>query len=305
MAFSIYIYEKNKTIFDSLKMRLSHYFPEAYIVNPFDKSNNHKEISEFIIVLYDGFQYTEPVSKGKIACEYINLFQADEFGNKIIDCSRLSLLIKNTVSNIKPAASSISGKTDLLISFSYIDERENFINQYFLNHASSELILRLDLMSGIRMPSIFKTGMSSGSLTELLELAKSDSFTPETILDFLNPDSQGFLTPGKPNKPDDVFDVDIYCIINLLKNFHNLTHQTDVQHDGLVVCEGWKMQDLINFSNYSDAVHILLPSRMCDEAKGSIDFINNLKRHIDSNKNLTLHYCEDYRNEAINEKSRV
>lgn len=306
MAFSIYIYEKDVMLYQAVKKRLSHYFPQAYIINPFENERKHRDVSEFLVILYDGRQYRKPVSEGSMPCTYIDLFEANEKGFRLIDCSRISELIRSYTGTAPAKNDTYSiGKSNLLLSYAYIDERELFIKKVFNSNTGSDFTLRLDLMSGIRMPSSFKTGMDSGSLTDLISRAGSKAFTKDMILDYLNPDSLGFLTPGKPQRPDDVFDVDFNNILSLLDNFQMLCHSKDSNSDGLIVCEGWRTTDLISMAKYCDKVHILLPERMCDEEKGMVDFINNLKRNLDKDTELKIHYCEDYRKDFHNEKAGI
>lgn len=302
MAFSIFIYENDEAVFTSLKLRLTHYFSDAYIINPSESKNKLvKDVSEFTIVLFDNRQFKMPEKRTTQKCEYIPLYSDDGNNNSVIDCSRIVLLIKNifSTSNIEDSP---TGKLNLLLPFAYIDERENFINKNFVNSSSSnQYIIRIDLMSGIRMPSSFKTGADTGSLTELIKDAGKADFTPDRILDYLNPDSLGFLSPGKPLHPDDVFDVNPSHIVSLISNFRRLIQNKELKADGIVVCEGWKTTDILKFVSKCDDVHLLIPSRNCDEIIGMEDFIGAIKRSLSTNSSLHIHYCEDYKNTVSKE----
>lgn len=303
MAFSIYIYENDDTIFSSLKIRLGHYFSEAYIINPFScKDKITKDVSDFSIVLFDNRQYKMPDNKTTSKCEYIPLFSHDENNQFNIDCSRIVLLIKNILNTTNIATGNSQGYTNLLLPFVYIDEREHFIKKMFIEAPStSQYVIRIDLMSGIRMPSSFKTGANTGSLTELINEAGRSDFTPNQILDYLNPDSLGFLSPGKPIHPDDVFDADKSHINSLISHFKRLIDSKEVNADGIIVCEGWKTADVLTFTNRFDNIHILLPSRQCDEVNGMDDYIGALKRSLSSGSQLHIHYFEDYKNNNAKE----
>ena len=302
MAFTIYIYERDNIIFETLKQRLTHYFPEAFIVNPFEKNSRHKKgISDYVFILYDSKQYKLPEKPSATGCEYIDLYSHD--GEiSFIDCSRIELLIKNALSNNSTLITNASnGKLSLVLSFAYIDEREAFIKEHFLEpKSSSDRIMRLDLMSGIRMPSIFKTGLHDGSLTELLKEAGNEGFNEETILSYMTYDNLGFLTPGKPLNSDDVFDAPISSIVSLIKTFKKLIGNQDLKAEAVVICEGFKMTDLLKFIKYFDDVHILLPSRMSDENKGIEDYVNSIKRNMSIDSELNVHFIEDYKKEEKN-----
>ena len=54
MAFTIKIYEKNEYLFTLLRKRLSSFFPDAYIIDPYYETGDQDyRFSEYEKVLYD------------------------------------------------------------------------------------------------------------------------------------------------------------------------------------------------------------------------------------------------------------
>lgn len=307
MSFSIYIYESDKQIFESVKQRLSHYFPEAYIMGQVSSDTNYiTNISDYHVVLYDNREFSISDKSNKNNCVYISLFSEDSNGLQIIDCSRLSLLIKNAGQTLSSSVISHRGKVNLLIPYAYIDEREIFIkNKFDSSFSNMDYCLRIDLMSGLRMPTSFKTEPNTGSLTDLIRCVEQNDFSADKLLGFVNPDSSGFLTPGKPTNPDDVFDADFDSILKLMKSLRTITTSSSIKFDALVVCEGWKTKELISLCQLVDEVHILTPSRVCNESCGIEDFVASLKRSLNKDTNLTLHYIDDYKEEIEYESTRI
>ncbi len=302
MAFGIDIYENDTYLYQLIRERLSAHFPNAYIrrIGESDQSMDRKLIRE-IYTLYDNRQFKVPQASEGI--EPIPLFSDDGKGHSIIDMkkiyARLSGLSDETM-ELPVIGNTDKDRLRLLISYAYIDERETFIRSAIGPESFDSIHpVRIDLMSGIRMPTPF-TPESSGSVTKLLRACENKRFKPSDILEYLNPDSSGFLSCGKPENEDDVFDIGVNACSTLIKNLKTLCIREDT--GALVVVEGWRVAELIEFIHWCDTLHILLPARMCTEDTGMTKELGLFKRALPSGALMTVHYCEDYRHkyESIN-----
>ena len=296
MAFGILIYENDSYLYALIRERLMSRFPSAYIerVGVSDPGISFKLIKD-IYVLYDNRQYSPPSDEGNIRS--IPLFSDDGKGHSIIDMRVVYKEISKNLTGVsdEPCIAESSGKDRLrlLISYAYIDERENFIKSA-IGPDSFDCIhpIRIDLMSGIRMPATF-TPEASGSITRLLRSCSNKRFDPIKILDYLNPDSNGFLSCGKPENEDDVFDIGSQSCSRLIELLKKLCINEDT--GALVVVEGWRVSQMIDFIKSCDTLHILLPARMCTEDTGMTKELGLFKRALPSGALMTVHYCEDYR----------
>ena len=302
MAFGIRIYEKDSYLYALLKERLSSKFPQAYIKQAgFEDHDMDLKLIDEIFTLYDDRQYK--LSELTKVESPIPIFTDDGKGHRIIDMRKIYEKLTGTKGSeniIKPIGNSDKDRLRLLISYAYIDERETFIREA-ISPDSFDCMhpIRIDLMSGIRMPTTF-TSDSEGSITKLLRACENRRFRPSNILEYLNPDSSGFLSCGKPENEDDVFDLGSKACIGLLGQLKSLCEKEDT--GALVVVEGWRVSDLTEFIPYCDTLHILLPARMCTEDTGMTKELGIFKRALSSGALMTVHYCEDYRQqyESIN-----
>ena len=289
MAFGIRIYEKDEYLRELIRQRLQNFYPEAYIVSG-DGTGDLKFIRS-VKLLYDNRQFTSP---GQDA---IPLFADDGKGHSIIDMKRIKKIIGDGGDcSAEPAIPDVSDGQDrlkLLVSYAYIDERENFIKAAIGPSSFDSMHpLRIDLMSGIRMPTPFTPG-AAGSIASLLRACSDKKFDPSRITDFLNPDSNGFLSAGKPENEDDVFEIGIEACARLMALLKILCIKDEA--GALVVAEGWRVSEITQLISYCDALHILLPARMCTEDTGMVKELGVFKRALPSGSLMTVHYCEDYR----------
>ena len=298
MAFTIVICESDKQLFDSLKKRLALSFPDAYILSP-DISIPDHGLSDHTTVLYDDRKMTAEEAE----CFGGNGIALYSSGNgSYIDCRVLCELIEqqrkyrgDTQPPAVRSADPVRGKIILLIPYAYISERETFIrNEYFDLVRESTLTLRLDLMSGIRMPSTFTYEGTGSSLTDLLNAAARGSLDDTELLEYLNPDMNGFLVPGRPDNADDVFDAGTDTVCSLIRTVRELTQRKDSDINALIVAEGFTLSDLKKISSLCDLIHILLPSRLCSENETLPEIINGLKSSSDYYKEIKISYTEDH-----------
>ncbi len=295
MAFGIIVYENDSYLYSLIKERLASVFPQAYI----DRGGNPNpsfdiKLINCIKILYDNKDFPPPDTHDRD--NIIPLYSDDGKGHMIID---MKIIFEKISSGAGSGSSKTQSDTDykdrlkLLISYAYIDERENFI-RLAIGPSSFDTIhpIRIDLMSGIRMPNVF-TKESSGSITGLLKECSDIRFEPGRILDYLNPDSNGFLSAGKPEHEDDVFDIGIRTCSRLMALLKTLCVKNDT--GALVVAEGWRESELLELIGYCDTLHILLPARMCTEDTGMTKELGLFKRSLPSGSLMTVHYCEDYK----------
>ena len=295
MAFGIIIYEEDDYLYSLIRERLSFRFPQAYI----DKADKRGLSSDFklikdILVLYDNKTGNMPPSN--IDGTAIPLFYEDGKGHLIIDIRRICDSILRSGAAQSNGAVPVIDDNDrlrLLISYAYIDERENFIKRVIGPDSFDTMHpIRIDLMSGIRMPPLF-THSRNGSITTLLRKCTDRKFDPKEILSYLNPDSNGFLSAGKPESEDDVYDSGIASCSRLMALLKALCIRDNA--GALVVAEGWRESELLELIQYCDTLHILLPARMCTEDTGMVKELGLFKRALTSGALMTVHYCEDYK----------
>ncbi len=317
MSTGIVIYEKNDYVFTLLKSRLSIYFPDSYIfrAGSDDLSQGNGELASITDVIYDDHQFSEyevrefSNSFSSNTDELIPLYSISDDGKECIDCSTLArLLSRNTKDSILDGNLTINhainkpGKTLLLLPFAYISERESYIDhmlQDFKNE--TDICLRLDIMSGIRMPQRFTTATDKGSLTALLKLAQKDTLTINDIPNYCNPDGYGFITPGKPENSDDVFDYGFQAIEKLIKTASEFSHQEDMPVNTCIVMEGFRFADLRKAASIADELHILFPRELYSRDISFKTEIGSLIRQVKFGCKIITAYSDDYKESKLHE----
>lgn len=308
MNCGIIIYELEDYVFKLLKFRLSTLLPDSYIIRGTSTELNSDSLpfAENIHILYDSNQFTMTQickfsEKIKNPVSISSVFRDDLDGNEIIDCAHLYNRITSTDYSMNRIAqstdenipSSKPGKVSVLLPFSYIDEREFFIHSQLSYLKDTSMCLRLDLMSGIRMPYSFSgIDRSNCSITQLLSLAKNGRLTPEDILAFCTPDNNGYLVTSKPFHSDDVFDYGIDVIEKVLLTSRMLTKETSYPMNILVVAEGFKINELAKIASLGDEVNILLPKRLHQTDLGFKEEIGRITRVLPPEIKVTLHDTE-------------
>lgn len=309
---SILIFEDTDYTYTLIKARLAHYCPDSYILRgSADQGlSNQVSLSDLVTVLYDDLQY----SKEKVIeiCGDLGTAVSGVYALStstmpgIIDCRALaSLLDEAAASRVKIKNEDIidkKGKMILLLPFAYLDEREALIRDSFKkdNRESGNVCIRIDLMSGIRMmfPSI-------GSLTKILDLARDDNLKASDIVENAAYDDNGFLTLGRPERSDDVFDHGTECILKLLSKARQLTSDNCYPADILVVAEGLTFADMSKIAKLADEVHILLPERLYEEDLGFRREIRSITQVLDPTVPVLIRYCEDKERKPSYETVRI
>ena len=322
MNCGIIIFEKEDHIYKLLKFRLSTYFPDAYIIRGTIGGTETNEIplAESIHVLYDSddYSYDQILEESETIDNVISIstvFNEDYKSGKIIDCKYLAnkilnqsdSLIREKVSSSDSPDGSFYGRSILLISYAYIDERESLINTEFdYLKKCSHMCLRLDLMSGIRMPQSF-SGIenTTGSLTELLDLARSNKLESKDIMAYSTPDSNGFVTPGKPRHSYDVFDYGINTLSNLIEAASDLTTDDTFPVNVFIVAEGFRISEFSQMAGLVDEVHFLLPERLYKNDPGFRSEIGTITRSLPSTTNVTMHYTDMFVKRKLYEASKI
>lgn len=286
MAFTIKIYEKNEYIYSLLRKRLSSFYPDAYIVDPYlDEQDYEDRFSDYTRVLYDPADInTEAISDGSSSP-----IRLTEDGG-IIDCAHLISLIRPIEdAQLFNQAGQITGSLTAVIPFVYSDVRESFISDLPLCASDSYFNIRLDLTSKLRSSWHGKSGCN---MTSLLEACRSRRFVPEDILKYCNMDDKGFLTPGSTTNNDDVYDAGITRSVTLMRHAESLAHSGNRTINIVAVAEGFRMAELPELLAGCDMVHVLLPARNALEDLGSQDLITLLTKTLGSER-LRVYYADE------------
>ena len=290
MAVLIEVVSDDEYLSELLKLRLAPFFPEAYIAkNGSSLCDELKRICEGSVILYDNKSFT---------LEDHNAIPIFKDGRRYVDCSSLITELRSLISSSEsvPYERSPKGRSHILLPFTYISEREAMIDRVFDPlTADSDLTVRIDLMSGLRMPTPVKSGPDTGSLTSLLARIQDKDFKPEDILDYCNPDLKGFMTPGKPSNPDDVFDNDITTIRSLLKHLKELSSEgSSPTVTTISVIEGFRISDTCSLIKDCDYVDILLPSDDPSDSSGLNKIPSLIERSLTKEQKLTVYYSSQF-----------
>lgn len=308
MNIGIIIFEKEDYLYKLLKFRLSTYFPDGYIIRGVSGGISSADIplAKKIHVLYDSDQYSleqirSDCNRIEMDINISSIYNEEFCKGRIIDCKYLAKkIMENNIAtsqiiNKISSNNSFNGKLIILISYAYMDERENLIDTEFdYLRRDTHMCLRIDLMSGIRMPSSF-TGVesSSGGITDILTLAAKESLEPKDIMAYSTPDSKGFITPGKPTHTDDVFDFGIEPVVNLVETAKELTTDITFPINVFIVTEGFRFKDLIRIAALADELHFLLPERLLSDYLGFKSEIGSITRALPPEVPVTMHYCDN------------
>ena len=304
MAFSIEIKMDDPYMSELIKHKIRSSFGDAFVIGRDDTATDEiRKMTEFTVTLYDNRNMSAD------SPDELPLFTEERDGFMYIDCKKLIPKINELVMRKRSSGErrTIRGRSHILLPFTYIEDREAMITEYFgslLNEA--DYVIRLDLMSGLRMPTPLKTGPETGSLTALLNAAHDDAFQTFDLLEYCNPDLSGFLTPGRPLDPDDVFDSDIKTLIKLLDSLRELSIEgRDPDTASLAVIEGFRISEYRQIVPHCDTVHILLPSETSEGSSGLSDVPEIIKRQIRADQELIVHYSDNYKRGMTNDRYKV
>ena len=300
MAVLIDVISDDDYLSELLRLRLKPMFPNAYIER--DGSSVCEELRKMCdssICLYDDRTYKidRPDS--------VPIFG----GRKIVDCSVIGDSVSSLMADTKTdvTVTSLPGRSHILLPFTYINEREAMIEKEFSPFTSdSDLTVRIDLMSGLRMPSTVADGSESSAFNALLARAAKRDFNPSEILEYCNPDLRGFMTPGKPSEPDAVFDNDRTTLISLLKGLRGLAVSgSSPTVTSLCVIEGFRLADTCELIKHADNIHILLPSDDPGDSSGLSKIPALIERSTERGQKILVHYSGEYTKGAVNETGSI
>ena len=300
MAVLIDVISDDDYLSELLRLRLTPMFPNAYIERQGSSlCEELRKMCDSNICLYDDRNYKIDETNA------VPIFG----GGKVVDCSvignSISALMANTKTEVTVTA--LPGRSHILLPFTYINERESMIEKEFSPFTSdSDLTVRIDLMSGLRMSTPVKNGPDSSSLNALLMRAGQRDFTPSDILEYCNPDIKGFMTPGRPSEPDDVFDHDRKDLISLLKGLRGLASTTGAPSvTTLCVIEGFRLADTCELIKHADSIHILLPSDDPGDTSGLSKIPSIIERAMEKGQKLFVHYSGEYIRGELHEARSV
>ena len=284
MAFTIKIYEKNNYVFTLLKKRLSSFFPDAYIIDPyFDTEDPDDRFSNYTKVIYD----PSDINEEDIPQHSPSPIRLTDDGG-LIDCARLIPILRpndETPTVLGP----VTGTLSAVIPFVYSDVRDRFIYDLSSRLKGAEFNVRLDFTSKLR--SVWR-GPAGCNMTSLLNACRSRKFDPEDILKYCNMDEMGFLTPGSTAGYDDVYDLGIGRSSTLMDHASRLAHSRTGSANVLAVVEGFRTMDLPELLCSCDMVYILLPSKSNGEIAGAKDLIALLTKAL-GRERIAVCYADD------------
>jgi len=294
MAFTIRIYEKNGYIYSLLRRRLSCFFPDAYIVNPFfDEQDYEDRFSDFTRVLYDPADINEEAFSANLST---SIRLTDDGG--VIDCARIISMIKPK-EDTQLITRKISGSFTAVIPFVCSDERERFIRELTTRLPDADFNIRLDFTSKLRSSWHSRSGCN---MTSLLEACRSRRFVPGDILKYCNMDDSGFLTPGSTANYDDINDLGVSRSVTLMHHAAQLSHSDGRYVCVLAVLEGFRSKDLPDLLSECDKAYILLPAKNAIEDLGSKDLLSMLTKSLGSER-IEVYYAEDHTPQGIFDNS--
>ncbi|PWJ71161.1 hypothetical protein B0O40_1025 [Ruminococcaceae bacterium R-25] len=289
MAFTIKIYEKNEYLFTLLRKRLSSFFPDAYIIDPYYETGDQDyRFSEYEKVLYD----PRDIKKEDIVSLSPPLRLTDDGG--IIDCASFLPFIRQSIESpslLRPA----TGTVTAVLPFVYSDVRDRFISNLGTDLTGADFNIRLDFTSRLR--SLCRRSAGS-NMTSLLDACRSRKFTPEDILKYCNMDDSGFLTPGATSNNDDVYDLGITRSITLMNLASDLAHSKTRFVNVVAVIEGFRTKDLPDLLSSTDNVILLMPAKDAGEDIGAKDLIELLTRTLGSER-VSVTYAEDLKDAGV------
>ena len=284
MAFTIKIYEKDRYVFTLLKKRLSSFFPDAYIIDPyFDPEDPDDRFSNYTKVIYD----PSDINEEDIPQHSLSLIRLTDDGG-LIDCARLIPMLRPN-DDLPTVLGPVTGTLSAVIPFVYSDVRDRFISDISSRLQGAEINIRLDFTSKLRAGW---RGPAGCNMTSLLEACKSKRFVPEDILKYCNMDDMGFLTPGSTAGHDDVYDLGIRRSGTLLDHASRLAHSRTGSSNVLAVVEGFRTMDLPELLCSCDMVYILLPSKSTGEIAGAKDLIALLTKTL-GRERITVCYADN------------
>lgn len=303
MAVLIDLLSDDAYLSELLRLRLTPMFPNAYI-EPEGSSlcMELKDICDSSICLYDNRTYKVEDTKS------VPIFT--DTRSKAVDCEAIRKRLDVLISECEDegvTVTSLPGRSHILLPFTYINEREAMIDKEFSPFMSdSDLTVRVDLMSGLRMPAPIKNGPESSSLNALLQRAGQRDFNPSDILEYCNPDLKGFMTPGRPSEPDEVFDHKRSDLISLLKGLRGLSSANGSPTvTTLCVIEGFRLTDTCELIKHADNIHILLPSDDPDDSSGLSKIPSIIERSAERGQKIFVHYSSEYIRGETNEARSV
>lgn len=299
MAFEIIIYNTESYINSLLIRTLEDKYNNAYVRLHTDPLVINPELVNKSIALYDN-RDGEMVSKSKQNRNYEWIPLYFLCGKTyLIDADLVTQAIDNSLANssirsIHKNKNSKSGRLNLLISLVYPDDRERFISKNLANYITSDsMCIRYDFCWGTLSASE-TLGIDSGFMTQLL-IKANKNLSPDKITEYLNPDSNGFLTPGPTENPDDIYKLGIASCTKLLTKTKEFMNK-ESSFNTLAVVEGYKTSDILELVPYADHIDIILPQENSCNKHNEERFINTVMKSSSADASINISYM---RKEAV------
>jgi hypothetical protein len=178
------------------------------------------------------------------------------------------LSTENAIDSSSVLAQRDSGRLRIFFSLGDRTKRENYIrsNTAGLISAGHRLI-RLDLMPGVsisrprfnvRGRNLSSPEVSSG-ISDLLLLLESGKVDPDVLLEYLHPDSNGWLHFGRPIRSDDIIQTDSSVLVSLVRMLRDLVDTSSEKTSAAVVLEGIPFSKARHLCPLAHELHVILP----------------------------------------------
>ena len=169
-----------------------------------------------------------------------------------------------------PDSIAARGHMRILISFADRTERDKYASGCAKALLSSGLrVIRLDLMSGIRMSDPFRRrnaskdsrANSSSGISELLLLLENVNIQPEELLNYVQLGQDGCYHFGLPLRADDILCCRTDILVRLISLLRRLSDTKEENTAVMVVIESLPFHVLRQLCSIPHELHIIMPAQ--------------------------------------------
>lgn len=161
-----------------------------------------------------------------------------------------------------------TGRLRMFFSLSDRAKRENYIRSNTAGLLSSgHRLIRLDIMPGISIsrPHFNSRGRVSGApstssgISDLLLMLDGSKVEPDVLLEYLQPDGNGWLHFGRPIRSDDIIQSGASVLVTLVRMLRDLVDTSGEKTSVSVVLEGIPFSKAKHLCPLAHELHVILP----------------------------------------------